>query len=58
MELIIPGVIEPVKFEIDKLWDDETLEDIPTVNPGKFGQKVVLNIPYEVEEGLIIRRKK
>ena len=58
MELVIPGVIEPVKFEIDKLWDDETLEEIPTVNPGKFGQKVVLNIPYEVEEGLIIRRKK
>ena len=58
MELIIPGIIEPVKFEIDKLWDDETLEEITTVNPGKYGQKVILNIPYDVEEGLIIRRKK
>ena len=58
LELIIPGQITPIQFIIEKLWNDETLEEIDTVNPGKFGQKVILNIPAEVEEGYIIRRKK
>ena len=58
LELIVPGQIEPVVFTIEKLWDDETGEEINTVNPGKAEQKVVLQIPCEVEEGWIIRRKK
>ena len=58
MELIIPGKIEPVTFSIEKLWNDETLEEIDTVNPGKAEQKVLLQIPTEVKEGWIIRRKK
>ena len=58
LELIIPGVLKPLEFKIEKLWDDETLEEIETVNPGKYGQKVILNIPSKVEEGWIIRRKK
>ena len=45
-------------FSIDKLWDDKTNEEIDTVNPGKYGQKVILNVPFNVEEGMIIRRKK
>ena len=58
LELIIPGVLKPLEFKIEKLWDDETLEEIDTVNPEKYGQKVILNIPSKVEEGWIIRRKK
>ena len=58
MELIIPGQLEPLVFAIDALWNDETLEEINTVNPGKAGQKVILNIPHEVNENWIIRRKK
>lgn len=58
LELIVPGQIETVNFEIDKLWNDETLEEIPTVNPGKAEQKVILNIPHEVQTGWILRRKK
>ena len=58
LELIIPGILKPLEFKIEKLWDDETLEEIETVNPGKYGQKVILNIPSKVEEGWIIRRKK
>ena len=58
LELIIPGQLEPLVFTIDALWNDETLEEINTVNPGKAGQKVILNIPYEVNENWIIRRKK
>ena len=58
LELIIPGKLEPLVFTIDALWNDETLEEINTVNPGKTGQKVILNIPHEVDENWIIRRKK
>ena len=58
LELIVPGEIEPVVFNIDKLWNDETLEEIDTVNPGKSEQKVILQIPHKVENGWIIRRKK
>lgn len=58
LELIVPGQIEPEVFTIDKLWNDETNEEIDTVNPGKAEQKVILNIPHSVEKGWIIRRKK
>ena len=58
LELIIPGKIEPLEFKIEKLWNDETGEEIDTVNPGKAEQKVILTIPTKVEEGWIIRRKK
>lgn len=59
LELIIPNQIEPVKFEIEKLWNDETLEEIDTVNPGRSEQKVILNKPdIKVEKDWILRRKK
>ena len=58
LELIVPGKIEPIVFTIDELWNDETMEKIDTVNPGKAEQKVVLKIPYEVKSGWILRRKK
>ena len=58
LELIIPGKLEPLVFTIDALWNDETLEEINTVNPGKTGQKVILNIPHELDENWIIIRKK
>ena len=58
LELIIPGKIEPLVFSIEQLWNDETNEEIDTVNPGKAEQKVILNIPYDVKEGWIIRRRK
>ena len=58
LELLIPGKIEPLVFKIDKLWNDETGEEIDTVNPGKAEQKVILNIPYDAEEGWILRRQK
>lgn len=58
LELLVPGKLEPVVFQIDNLWNDETLEQIDTVNPGKAGQKVILKVPEDVKEGWIIRRKK
>jgi putative protease len=61
LELIVPGKIEPVVFEIKDLWDNETGEKIPTVNPGKSEQKVILNKPnvdFKIEKDWILRRKK
>ena len=58
LELIIPGQIEPVPFKIEKLWNDETMEEIDTVNPGRAEQKVILKVPVSVEKGWILRRKK
>lgn len=58
LELIIPNEIKPQAFVIEKLYDSETSEEISTVNPGKQGQKVILEIPFEVKKGWILRRKK
>lgn len=58
LELIVPRQVEPIKFTINHLWNDETREEIDTVNPGKAEQKVILEIPCEVKEGWILRRKK
>lgn len=58
LELLVPGKIEPFEFKIDKLWDTDTNEEIETVNPGKDGQTVKLNIPETVEAGWVLRRKK
>ena len=58
MEVIIPGKIEPEQFTINKLWDVETGEEIDTVNPGKLGQQVIMELPIECKSGWILRRKK
>ena len=58
LEIIVPNKLEPIKFEIEKLWDVETEEEIPTVNPGRAEQKVYLKLPIKVEKDWIIRRKK
>lgn len=58
LELIIPNEIKPQAFTIEKLYDSETSEEISTVNPGKQGQTVILEIPFEVKKGWILRRKK
>ena len=58
MEIIIPENLEPFKFEIKELWDSETEEQIQYVNPGKAGQSVKMELPIEVKNGWILRRKK
>ena len=54
LELIIPNEIKPQAFTIEKLYDSETREEISTVNPGKQGQTVILEIPFEVKKGWIL----
>ena len=58
LEVIIPGNIESKEFEIKQMWDSETEEAIESVNPGRAGQTVKINIPFNCENGWIIRRKK
>ena len=58
LEVIIPGKIESREFEIKQMWDSETEEAIESVNPGRAGQTVKINIPFNCEDGWIIRRKK
>ncbi len=58
LEILIPGTIENHIFTIDELWDSETGESIPCVNPGKLGQTVKLKLPIKCEKDWILRRKK
>ena len=58
LEILEPGKIEAREFVIEKLYDVETSEEISTINPGKLGQAVKMEIPYSVKENWIIRRKK
>lgn len=58
LEIIIPNQLEPLEFEIEKLWNDETNEEITEVSPGVKGQKVKIKLPIKCEKDWIIRRKK
>ena len=58
LEIILPGQIEPIKFELEALWDVETDEAIYFINPGRANQKVKIKLPVEAKSGYIIRRKK
>ncbi len=58
LEIIIPGTIDVFKFNIDRLWDAETEEEIDSVSPGKKGQLVKIHLPIKCENNWIIRRKK
>ena len=58
LEIIIPNQIEPYEFTIEKLWDEETDEDIKEISPGVKGQKVKMKLPIKCEKDWILRRKK
>ena len=58
LEIIVPNQIEPVQFKIEKLWNDETDEEISEISPGVKGQKVKIQLPLKCEKDWIIRKKK
>ena len=58
LELLIPYVLEPLKFQINKLYDVDTREEINYISPGVKGQKVLMEIPVDCEENWILRRKR
>lgn len=58
LEVLLPDNLKNSSFIIEQLRDVDTNESIETINPGKKGQKVKIKIPFNVEKGYIIRRKK
>lgn len=58
MEVLSPACIEPLAFNIEKLYDTKTGEELDHINPGIKGQTVVIEVPYEMDKNWIIRRKK
>lgn len=58
LQVLFPNTLDICEFKIEKLYDEKTNEELPTINPGRKGQKVKIKIPYEVFSGIIIRRKK
>ena len=58
LEIMVPEKLEPYTFNIEKLYDVETGEEIDTVNPGVKEQKVKMKLPVDVKPGYIIRRVK
>lgn len=58
LELIVPNEINVKSFKINNLYDTDTGEEILTVNPGKSGQTVRIQIPFDVKKGWILRRMK
>ena len=58
LEILYPNKFEVDSFKIEELIDIKTKENIDTINPGLKGQQVILKIPFEVNEGTIIRREK
>ena len=58
LEVMVPNILKPYKFTIEKLYDFETGEEIESVNPGVKEQKVKIKFPIDVSTGYIIRRVK
>ncbi len=58
LEVLIPNQIDTYKFNIEKLWDIETGEEIEVINPGRAEQKVKMKLPIKVEKNWVLRRKK
>lgn len=59
LDVLLPNDIDTKEFVIEKLYDVDSDQEIPTINPGKKGQKVKILIPFEkVDKNTIIRRKK
>lgn len=58
LDILYPDDISEKTFKITELYDIDNNEKIDYVNPGRKGQLVKIKIPFDVVNGLIIRRKK
>lgn len=58
LEILYPKTIDTNKFQITKLYDIKTSEKIDTINPGLKGQLVKIHIPFNLENGYVIRKQK
>ena len=58
LEVLSPKSIEPLPFNIEKLYDVRTGEPIEAINSGIKGQAVIIEVPYKMDKNWIMRRKK
>ncbi|MDF2866105.1 MAG: peptidase [Clostridia bacterium] len=58
LDVLYPDNVELKEFEITELYDINNDQKLYTINPGRKGQLVKIKIPYKVNNGIIIRRKK
>lgn len=58
LEILYQNSMKTDSFEIKRMLDIDTNQQIDTINPGKKGQLVKLFIPYKVDDLTILRRKK
>ena len=59
LDVLFPNTMNTKEFVIEKLYDVDSDQEIPTINPGKKGQKVKILIPFQkIDKNTIIRRKK
>jgi putative protease len=58
LDILYTDDLQLKEFKITELYDINNNEKIDTINPGRKGQLVKIKIPYLVNKGLIIRRKK
>ena len=57
LEAIVPEELEAIPFTIEEMLDVESKKIIQEINPGKKEQQVILKVPFQLEEGIVIRRK-
>ena len=58
LEILVPYKLEPISFQIEKLWDSETDKEIEFISPGVKGQTVKIKLPIKCNTDWIIRREK
>lgn len=58
LNILIPNTLDNKIFVINKMFDSKTKEKIEFVNPGIKGKSVIIEIPFDLKTGYIIRRKK
>ncbi len=58
LEILVPYKLEPISFQIERLWNSETDKEIEFISPGVKGQTVKIKLPIKCDKDWIIRRKK
>lgn len=58
LEILYSKSVKTDYFTIDKMYDIKTDKPIDIINPGIKGQLVKLYIPFDLESGIILRKKK
>jgi len=58
LDILVPEIIDTCEFDILRMWDAKTEEEVNFVNPGTKGKSVIIEIPFDLDEGTIIRRLK